>query len=140
MHTRTLSARFLLIIAAAALTAGCGASPAQPTPPGDPKTESFDGTIRPGELLAYSFTVDNAGELSVTLASWGGSPDAGMGLAIGSWDAQASRCNEELSSHSAKLNTVLTGNPQQPGTYCATIYDVGNLGSPAEFTLLVKHH
>ena len=123
---------------------GCGGSstPTSSTPPVtyEQKTETFTGTIRPGETKAFHFTITNPGSLDVAITSLGPVSTLTMGLQLGAWDPLTETCSKAIPNDAARVNVALSGTPQQAGEYCTAIYDVGNLQNPAEFTLTVLHY
>lgn len=100
------------------------------------ESNTVTGTLAVQGTNVFTFTVTNAGTVSVTLTTL--SAPVAVGLGIGTPNGTA--CN--LTSTSA---TVVAGSTAQisatenPGTYCASIYDVGNLTSAATFSLTITH-
>ena len=123
---------------------GCGSSTTTPTTSTpvtyEQKTETYSGTIRPGETKAFHFAVTNPGSLDVAITSLGPVSTLTMGLLLGGWDPLTETCSRALPNDSARVNVPLSGTPQQAGEYCTAIYDVGNLQGAADFTLTVLHY
>jgi hypothetical protein len=129
---------------------GCsdGESPTSPTDTTptetavDPSTSlTFSGTLAVRSSAFYSFDVTAYGTVNVTLQNVGGVtgvPDTvWVGLGIGV--PEGTDCSTTTS-----LNTQAGGGPHvstvlAAGTYCARIYDVGNLAAPTAFTVLIAH-
>ena len=129
------------ILGVALATGACGGS--SPTAASETfiqKSESYSGTLNPGETAGFHFTVENPGSLDASIASLSPISTLTMGLQLGSWDAVTETCPRQLYTEGAKVNSVLTGNPQGPGEYCVAIYDIGNLQSPTDFALTVLHY
>ena len=121
---------------------GCGSStPTESTPPVTypQKTETFTGSVAPGEKKAFHFPITNPGSLDAAITSLGPVSTLTMGLNLGAWDATTETCSQSIPAE-AKLNQVLSGTPQSAGEYCVSIYDVGNLQNPADFTITVAHY
>jgi hypothetical protein len=126
------------------LTAACGNDDAATTPttPTGPSTENFSGTLDVQGSSFYSFTTTASGQVSITLASLvatrpGPALNSVMGLAVGA--PLGTDCNVTSSINAApglaaQLVTTLT-----PATYCARIYDVGNLTTSVNFTVRIVH-
>jgi hypothetical protein len=134
------------------LTSGGCSDAASPTSPTDTSTttvtaadptiaEQFTGTIGANGSAFYSFEVTAYGTVNVTLHNVGGVtgvPDTvWVGLGIGVPDG--TDCSTTTS-----LNTQAGPGPQvssvlDVGTYCARIYDVGNLAAPTPFSVLIVH-
>ena len=84
-----------------------------------------------------TFTTTQAGTVNVTLATM--SPSVAMGLGIGTPNGTTA-CTLTSSNTSAMAGS----SPQltvteQPGSYCVSVYDVGNLTGVATFTVTVAH-
>lgn len=122
-----------------ALTAsGCNKTPAAPDDASQ-KTENYSGTLGPGEARTFHFGVATPGTINVSITTLTPLSTVTMGLRIGAWEAATESCPQQVFSESARLNLVLTGNPQGPGEYCVAIYDVGNLQAATTFGLTVTH-
>jgi hypothetical protein len=129
-------------VALALSALACNNSPTTPddtTPPGTQKTENYSGSLGPGETKAFHFAVESPGAINVAITSLSPMSGLTMGLRIGAWEAATESCPQQVFSGAARLNLVLTGNPQGPGEYCVAIYDVGNLQAAADFGLTVTH-
>ena len=132
--------RLLVTTVAAALAAACAGTPIQPDNTVPQKTETFTGSIQPGQIASFPFAVQNPGPVTVTITAWSPGSGPAMGLGLGAWDSVNTKCNEQLSNPAAKVNTILTGNPQQAGAYCVALYDVGNLEGESTFTITIQHY
>jgi hypothetical protein len=129
---------------------GCGksttpTSPTTTTATEDPEvaivTESFAGTLPVGGARFYSFEVSASGTAELTLEQVGGNsavpPTVWVGLGLGIPDG--TDCSTTTS-----LNTQAGATPQvssvvNPGTFCARVYDIGNLAAPAAFLVTIAH-
>ena len=131
---------------------GCGDSDT-PTSPTDTTTttaavaaeptisEQFTGTLGVGGSAFYSFEVTSYGTVNVTLHNVGGvtgvPESVWVGIGIGVPDG--TDCVTSTSG-----NTQAGGGPHvssvlEAGTYCARIYDIGNLAAPTPFSALIVH-
>jgi hypothetical protein len=132
---------------------GCGDSDT-PTSPTDTTTtttaavaaeptisEHFTGTLGVGGSAFYSFEVTSYGTVNMTLHNVGGvtgvPESVWVGIGIGVPDA--TDCITTTSG-----NTQAGGGPHvssvlDAGTYCARIYDIGNLAAPTPFSALIVH-
>lgn len=138
---RLRSASVVGILGVVLSTWACGESPtAASTETFVQRTESYAGILNPGESMAFHFTVTNPGSLDVFISSLSPVSTLTMGLQMGSWEATAESCPQQIFTDAARVNLVLSGNPQRPGEYCVAIYDVGNMQSAAEFVLTVLHY
>lgn len=102
---------------------------------------SFTGTLGVNGAAFYSFEVTQYGTVNLTLQNVGGvtgvPESVWVGLGIGVPDA--TDCSTTTSA-----NTQAGGGPHvssvlSAGTYCARIYDVGNLAAPTPFNVLIAH-
>jgi hypothetical protein len=122
-----------------ALLASCGQS--SPTEPTDTViTETFEGTLQPGEMTEFRFTVQTAGTVSLVVIN-SFQPETslqiGVGLAVGSLNGGT--CALIAKNDNAVLGTVIAGNALV-GDYCVQVYDSGNFGEfPVDYTVEAKH-
>jgi hypothetical protein len=123
-------------------TVGCGSSqtPIEPDPVYEQKTEVFSGALAAGGVSPFHFPVVNPGAINLAITQLSPISTLTMGLRLGSWDATANNCPEQLGTSVATLNAVFTGNPSGPGEYCVAIVDVGNVQTTTDFTLTVTHY
>jgi hypothetical protein len=128
-------------IVALAIVAGCGGDTTSTTAPStttSPTTETFSSTLAIRGASSRSFVVSTAGTVKVTLTSVGPpSLPIGLGLGIPGGGVPCTL--------STALTTQAGGSPQisqpvDPGTYCVTVYDVGNLTTAdLLFSLTIEH-
>jgi hypothetical protein len=150
----TLCSRVLLCLALVAMVAGAGCgdddSPTSPTdtsttPPAttaEPTiSEEFTGSLPVGGVRFYSFDVTALGTVNITLDRVGGvaGVPATIWVGIGVGTPDGTDC-----STTASLSTQSGGGPHistslAAGTYCARIYDIGNLAAPAPFAVTIAH-
>ena len=140
---------YLVLVLYAATTAACGKSstPTSPTTTTTTETvvdptvsERFTGNLAVNGSRFYAFDVGATGTVTLTLDSVGGGAvptTVWVGLGVGVPDG--TDC-----STTASLNTQSGAGPHvsatlSPGTYCARIYDVGNLAAPASFAVTIAH-
>lgn len=132
-------ARVLLAAGVIALS-GCGSStPTTPTTPApDRTTETFTGTLSKGGSVSQIFTVQQQGQVDLTLTKT--DPLATITLGIGISQTSANQCIPVLLAYNnaAQAGTVMSGTAA-PGAYCAVVYDVGNISDPVTYTLTVVH-
>ena len=127
---KKLVGAFILPLFAALFVAGCSGdssssttTPTTPAAPTGPVTQVFTSIIYPNDVITHSFTTDDSGPITVTLTN----ANHVFGLGLGVPNPNAAGCS--------LLTTLTTGagsSPQinQPaadkGTYCITLYDIGN--------------
>jgi hypothetical protein len=133
--------RVLAIWIALALTgAACGKNNNSTTSPSTTtKTESFTGTVEVGGSGMSTFSVTMSGQVTVTLTSAGPPSTIAEGLGVGT--PANSACGilpggsvTVAAGSSAQLSGVVS-----PGTYCVTVYDVGNQTAPITYAVTVVH-
>lgn len=137
----------LAAVALALAMAGCGgsntSSTAAPTVTTGPQTTLFEGALAVGGSAFYSFTVTTEGLANVMLASVttttapGASSPVVLGLALGTPLGTDCTITNSLPA-SAGLTSQLVNN-LTPGTYCARVYDIGNLRSTVNFAIRIVH-
>ena len=120
--------------------ASCGKGNGSTTAPSTPttKTDTFTGTVQVGGSAMNNFSVNAAGQVIVTLTAAGPPASVTMGVGIGS---PGDVCGvlpggsvTTPASSTAQLSGVLT-----PGTYCVTVFDVGNQTAAISYTVTVAH-
>jgi hypothetical protein len=127
-------------------TAGaCDDAPTTPTTTADPPaavavTETFEETVSVGGSIFYSFSVPLNGTVEIRLASVGGSgvpPTVWLGVGIGS--PSGTECSTTTVVNTAAGETPQLTGTYAPGVYCAKVSDIGNLLSPATFSVVIGH-
>lgn len=151
MSARSVALRLALLVSVAVVPAACGDdTPTSPTTDTSTTTttvaeasvtESFSGVLPVASARFYSFEVSANGTVTVSLDNVGGVTGVPstiwVGLGLGT--PEATDCSTTTS-----LNTQAGGGPHisttlTPGTYCARIYDIGNLAGSAPFTVTIAH-
>jgi hypothetical protein len=136
--------RGLVALALAAAGAGCnllpGTSSDSPTTPSSTAiTATFSGAIAPqGPAAFFTFTAA-AGPVSVTLTSLSPSSVTGIGLGIGTPNGTTSCSLSNFTTSATASSIAQITVTETAGTYCAQVYDPGNLASTSTFTISVSH-
>jgi hypothetical protein len=139
------AARFVAAFAAlvASIACGGGTTPTEPTAPApvyELKTSTFPGTLTTGGAAGFPFTVVNPGDINLTITELAPVSTLTMGLALGSWDAAASTCTQQISTSTATINVAYAATPSAPGEYCVGIFDIGNVQVSTNFVLKVTYY
>jgi len=118
-------------------------STAAPTPtPANPSViETFTGTLAVDGTDIYGFSVAQYGTVDVRLASIGGAgvpSTINVNLTLGT-PATDGTCTATLTQLVKAGSAVQLTTPEQPGQYCVTLNDPGNLFAAASFTVIVAH-
>ena len=136
------------LAATLALTlSACGGSdlstPAAASTDTGPTTQLFEGQLSVGGSAFYSFTVTTTGLANVLLASVSSTTTPGtsstvvLGLALGT--PVGTDCTITSSLPTAAGLTSQMVNSLTPGTYCARVYDIGNLKTAVNFAIRIVH-
>jgi hypothetical protein len=127
-----------LVIVAAVTGGGCSLFNNVDSPSTTTTTpDTFAGTVGVHGSAITNFTVAQTGTVSVTLAAM--SPSVAMGLGIGTPNGTTS-CTLTSSNASALAGSTPQLSVSEPaGSYCISVYDVGNLTGTASFTVTVSH-
>jgi hypothetical protein len=135
------------VLVVATLTAGCDQDGPQlpPTPVVAPAsiTETFTGTLAvqaPQGVVFHSFSVTTTGRIEVTLTSLGPSTLAvGLDLGLPTGLGCAAALGSDASATVQPSTTPHIRGTVLPGSYCVSIYDIGNLTDPLDYTITVAH-
>jgi hypothetical protein len=133
-------------VALALLNAACGSSTASPAAPAptSPTTETLASTLGAQQSAFRTFTVSQAGTVSVTLVS-DGPPTIpfglGLGIESGAGSPSTAGCNLLTAVNTVPGDAAQITAPVDAGSYCAGIYDIGNIGSGGivSFSVRIVH-
>ena len=115
-------------------------SPTTSTPAAPTTTESFVGTLPVGGASFYSFSIAVYGTVNVTLVSISGpSVPADVMVNLGIGTPGGTSCNSSNPTGVSAGSAAQVTASEQPGLYCVTIADVGNLPAAAVFTVTIDH-
>jgi hypothetical protein len=126
----------LLLLPLTLLAAGCG-SASTSTAPSVHAVQTFNGTLQPLGTDMYNFTTAITGIVTVTLTN--ASPPAAvtLGLGIGTPSGGACALIQTLPAQAA--NVAQFSGTADPGSYCVTVFDLGTLTAPVNYTVVVSH-
>ena len=140
MMQRSFATTGALILVLALAAAGCsGVIDQLPTTP-DPviTTETFTGTLNINGGQTHQFFTLATGQVVATLTSLGEQPPSKVGFSMGTM--AGSTCSVVLRNDNAVVTSVLTGTVTTlQGALCVSVYDVGVLAGPVEYTFTVSH-
>jgi hypothetical protein len=131
---------YALLLALALASAACKKDDA-PTTPSAPttKTDTFTGTVQVKSSANHTFTVDNSGQVSVTLTAASPPATIAMGIAVGTpANGACGRLSGATTTTAAGATAQLTG-VVSPGMLCVEIFDVGNQTAAVTYTVTVTH-
>lgn len=136
--------RLFGVLALTLASAACGDDAESPTSPTAVTfmTDQFAGVLEPGERKFYSFTLDTAGPVVVTLASVT-SADSGVpvpiALRVGVGRPQGTECPPaSAATVPAALTSQLT-HLATDGIYCIDVGEVGAATAPVRFAVRFTH-
>jgi hypothetical protein len=148
--------RFLpiaLCATALSIGAGCGGSPAAPTPVA--KTDTFTGTLQPlgSDFKTFAITAQGTTDLSITINTLttvaASTPVTGITIGVGVGSVSGATCALQVQNATAVLGQELFApNGASAGTYCVQIFDcptgttgcVSTLTEPVTYSMTVKHY
>jgi hypothetical protein len=130
---------YALLLALALANAGCKKDDTPTTPTATPKTETFSGTVQVSGADIHNFTVEQSGQVSVTLTA--ASPPATIAMGVGVGTPADGACGVLAG---ASVTTGAGATPQltgvvSPGTLCVKVFDVGNQTAAVTYTVTVMH-
>ena len=127
-----------VFLGAALVTAGCAdpMAPATPVPSVPTVTDTFSDTLLVAGVNTHQFTVTTVGGVKITLSSL--NPGASVGLGVGTPAGGSCTVIDRVTAVAGQ-SVLLSGTATVPGSYCVTIFDLGNLVEPAAYTINVLH-
>ena len=104
-------------------------------------TETFAGTLQAQGTHFYSFVVNQAGPVGLTLAAvqtpGGAALTTPLGIGVGiPAGTGCPRSTSQITPPGLAAQLTVTLNP---GTYCAAVFDTGNLTSAVNFAMRIRH-
>ena len=103
-------------------------------------TESFTGTVAVGASDFHSFSVSSGGAVNVTLTAAGPPPTLYMGIGVGTPSASACALLTNGSVVAPAGLTAQLSGTISAGTYCVSVFDVGNQTVPVSYAVTVTHY
>jgi hypothetical protein len=99
-------------------------------------TDTFTGTLTSRSATWHTFTVVASGTVDATLTTIEPVSTLTVGLGIGTTPTNG--CSVQAWNNAATTGTVVTGSIIA-GTFCVTVYDVGNVTEDVTYTVTVTH-
>jgi hypothetical protein len=136
-----LSALLVCLLAGSA----CGSStdsgtPNFVTPTPTLITEAFTGTIDTGGTDFHPFAVTTAGAVNITLTAAGPPPTIFMGLGVGTPTGSACTLLTNGSVATPAGATAQLSGTIAAGSYCVSVFDIGNQTAPIAYAVTVTHY
>ncbi|HEX3702982.1 MAG TPA: hypothetical protein VHU82_06620 [Vicinamibacterales bacterium] len=139
-----MTAATVYALALAMVAPGCSLPPGTPSAtastssPTSPTTETFSGTLVVRGSSLGTFSVVQAGAVTVTINDLGAPANTAVGLGVGT--LVAGTCSFSVSNLSAVAGSAAQiTTTEMPGQYCVEIYDVGALTTAATFAISIDH-
>jgi hypothetical protein len=135
----------LLLVGSSLPLAACGDEPATPTSPSTEDvatTRLFTGTLAPGGSTFYSFTVPQASDVSLTLASVtpvNARPAAPVALDLGLGVPRGTGCavSSEVVVEADLAAQIREARPA--GVHCVAVADAGQLAGEVAFAVRIGY-
>jgi hypothetical protein len=103
-------------------------------------SEVWTSVLPVGGFKFYSFDVGVNGTVNVTFTEVHGQfvpPTVQLGIGIG--QPSGTDCSTTQTVNAATSSTAQITTTEAPGTYCARIFDIGNLFAAATFVVQIDH-
>ena len=120
----------LLSVTLASCSSGTTESP---TP--NPTTETFTGTLGPGQRAIHPYSVKLPGTVYTTLTALSGADRIGVGS--GTWDGTT--CTVGAHSENMVAGNSFGASVPSPQNLCAVVYDVSVITTTATYTVTAIH-
>jgi hypothetical protein len=137
---------FLCGLVVTGVSVGCGGNSQSTTAPSttttSPTTELFAGALGPRASSFYSFTLAQAGTVTITLASVsvgsrGAAVPSVVGLGLGV--PHALGCSLTSSTNTGAGLSAQMISEETAGIHCVAIDDIGNLADTLNFVIRIVH-
>jgi hypothetical protein len=127
-----------LVLGLSLATLGCSdpVAPATPTPAIPTVTDTFNGTLLVLGSNTHPFTVQQIGGIKVSIT--GVTPGAAVGIGVGTPSGSSCLLIDHLTAV-ASPNAQISGTATITGTFCVSVYDVGNLVESVNYVVSVLH-
>jgi hypothetical protein len=143
-----MTARFTAILALVSLSTACSGTLTDPTvtATAGTGTVTFASFLSLGGTTVHAFTVTQAGTITITLMSV--TPAGVVGLGVGTPNVSGHGCtlinsldtSAAIPDPTTSATTPQLTIPAVPGTYCAEVYDSGQLGDVGrDFSVTIVH-
>lgn len=131
---------YALLLALVVASAACKKDDT-PTTPSAPttKTDTFTGTVQVNGSANHTFTVEQAGQVSVTLTAASPPSTIVMGIGVGTPANGACGLLQGASVTTAAGSAAQLTGVVSPGMLCVAISDVGNQTAAVTYTVTVTH-
>lgn len=133
------SAILVCVLAGAACGDGGDSTPnfVQPTP--TLVTDSFTGTVVVGGSDSHTFNVGSSGQLNVTLTAAGPPPTIFMGIGVGTPSGTNCVLLTNGSTAAPAATAAQLSGTVAAGTYCVSVFDIGNQTGPVTYAVTLTH-
>ena len=119
-------------------TAGCSdpVAPATPTPATPTVTDTFNGTLLILGSNTHQFTIQQIGGIRVSVT--GVTPGAAVGVGVGTPSGSNCVLLQNLTAVPGP-SPQISGTATITGTFCVSVFDVGNLVESVNYIVTVLH-
>ena len=131
-----LLALVLLVLPAVACGDDEPVTPTQPTPRAE-VTEEFSGTLGINGARTHEFNTGGSGLITLTISELAPDSAAEIGVSLGTWNGAT--CQIVIARDRATQSASVIGNAGAAGSYCARVYDAGELRAQTQYKLTVVH-
>ncbi len=119
-------------------TVGCSdpVAPATPTPAVPTVTDTFNGTLLILGSNTHPFTIQQIGDIKVSVT--GVTPGAAVGVGVGTPSGNSCLLIDRLTAVPGP-SPQISGTATITGTFCVSVFDVGNLVESVNYVVTVLH-
>src|SRR5438552_13646002 len=129
---------FAFVLGLSLATVGCSdpVAPVTPTPAAPTVTDTFNGTLLILGSNTHQFTVQQIGGIKVSVT--GVTPGAAVGLGVGTPSGANCLLQQNLTAVPSP-SPQISGTATITGTFCVSVFDVGNLVESVDYVVTVLH-
>jgi hypothetical protein len=128
----------VLVLGFSLATFGCSdpVAPTTPTPAAPTVTDTFNGTLLILGSNTHPFTVEQIGAIRVSVT--GIRPGAAVGVGVGTPSGANCVLIQNLTAVPGP-DPQISGTATITGTFCVSVFDVGNLVQSVDYVVTVRH-
>jgi hypothetical protein len=132
--------RLLTLVCVLMSAVACGddepVTPTAPTPRPEVTVE-FTGALGINGARTHDFNTGGSGLITLTVSELTPNSEAEIGVSLGTWNGAT--CQIVIARDRATQSAQVVGTAGAAGSYCARVYDAGELKAATDYKITVVH-